>query len=259
MLFGGFPLDLDDMRWEQTALRAAIIGLCSGLQKSDAGGLLLSGLTYTLNGTGGVLTIAPGWVSWGGEPFWYPGGAGNGTLTPDLHFFRQDITLAPEGSETFEDGSVQNAYERRRVKLVATGVDYYQTADAELYMSLGRTSRLRDFLVPGPWVSVTDFLGSWSAPDGLKCRREPGGIIRLRGTVIYGGTYQQPMGLFGMCLLPEGFRPAGGVARAVGVFPFADNPRLIQANPNGNVALWCESNGLGTGTKVFLSDVTFSA
>ena len=257
-LFGGFPFELDDWRWEIDSHRTALQGLCRGLQGSDPGGIIVSGVEVTLNPTGGVLSVSPGWVSWAGELWYYPGGPGNGAIGPNLHFLFRESTYDPSDAEVFEDGSIQNAYERRRVKLVATGVDYSATAFAEMYMPIGRAVRLRSLLWPGAWVAVTDFLGDWSSPAGIQVRLEPGGIVRLKGTVEYAGGPTGASGIIGMFMLPPGYRPTGSVIKSVALFPYSDTPRPVQVQFNGIVALHVMQSGVSSGAKVYLSDLTFT-
>lgn len=257
-LFGGFPWELDDWRWEINAHRDAIAGLCKGLQRADGGGLIVSGLDVTLNGAGGVLSISPGWMVWGGEPFYFPGGTGNGAYGPTLHFLQRDIRYDAATSETFEDGTVNNAYEIRRLKLVANGIDLSMTADAELYASIGRLGRLRERLWPGPVESVSEFFTGMSAPSGLKVRLDPGGIVKLDGVVQYDGFATGASGTRGLFTLPERYRPAQPVYRSVPLFPFTDALRNVAIQPNGNVSLWIHDSGIDTGAKMYFGDVRFS-
>jgi len=257
-LYGGFPFELDDWRWEIDAHRAALSGLLTGIQRAGHGGLIASGLEVTLNTMGGVTAVSPGWVIWDGEMFYFPGGQGNSALGPNLHFLAQDIINDPGGMEVFEDGTIQDTYEQRRLKLVATGIDYWTTADAEQYMSVGRVSRMQDQLWPQPWVSVTDYLGDWSAPSGLQVRLEPGGIVRVKGTVVYSGSPTGAIGTLGMFILPPGYRPNGSVMMSAAMFPYSDAPRVVQVAPNGVVAVSAIQSGVGPGTKVYLTDLSFT-
>lgn len=247
-LYGGFPFELDDWRWELEEHRRVLINI--GLGIGGYAPFVLSGCEYTVNGGGGVLTINPGWVCVLGEARYYPGGAGNPAFNADQHYFLSDNALAAAGTEVFEDGTTQDTYLLRRIKVL---IDPGGNSS-----SLLRLPRLRDMLAPGAWVPVTDFFTGWSAPDGLQCRHEPGGLVRLRGTLIYSGPDIAATGTIGTCLLPAGYRPLGGVVKAVGVFPFQDVPRLVNISNVGNIAVYAVNTGIGTGTKVYLQDVTFS-
>lgn len=257
-LYGGFPWELDDWRWELNAHREALAGLCKGLQAVDAGVLIISGLEPTLNPGGGVVAISSGWLTWAGELYFFPGGPGNGSIGPDLHFFQKDIGYDTATAEVFEDGTTQNAYEKRRLKLVATGIDYSMTHDAELFAPLGRVTRIRDLLWRSPQEDIIDFYSDMSAPTGMKVRFDPGGIVRLNGEVHYDGFATGAIGIRGMFILPEKYRPATSVIRSVGMFPFTDTPRIIQIATNGNVSVFLNQTGIGPGTKLFLQDVRFN-
>lgn len=228
-LYGGFPFDLDDWRWELDAHRAAISGLAAGLQKGDLGAVILSGLELTLTSLGGVLAISAGWVSWGGELFYFPGGPGVGSLPPTMHFLTRDISMDPAGMEVFQDGTSQNAYERRRVKLVATGVDYSLGVDPENYVSIGRASRLRDQVWSGNWLSITAFTSDFDSPAGIWYRKEPGGIIRFRGSVRYTGATGAPDGSGAAFNMPVGLRPASLIRVPLVLVPVAGTGSVVIA------------------------------
>lgn len=208
-LFGGFPFDLDDWRWEIDDMRRAIIALGKGIAGGDGlgglyGNMVVYGMGFTLNTTGGVVSISPGWLTIGGELLYWPGGTGNPALPPSSHYFTVVETNDPSGNEVFQDGTLQSTHIARRVKLTSDGVPY--TGGLENVVVLGFHRSIGDkFGYNEGWHNVTPLLPGWTTSPyvgGLRYRRDVADVIRIEGSVMVdtpgdimdGQVFQLPVG-----------------------------------------------------------------
>lgn len=257
-LYGGFPFDLDDWRWEMDAHRKAFGAIGNALSGSTAP-LIMSGMVglpsvgVMLPGPG---VITPGWMAWGGELLEYTGGMGNPMVPPALHYFTLDVSLDPSGVETFEDGSTQNAYMKRRLKVVADGVN--RDADTA-YASLEATPRLFNVLHPSAWTLVTPE-PSYAHVVGSEAsyRIEPGGVLRYRGALRFiGGSWDEAFKMptwarpsVPSLLCPVACAPGVGPQKVVVMGATRPNPGMVGfILPGGSIA---------PGDIVYLDGVTYA-
>ncbi|MEO8589489.1 MAG: hypothetical protein ABI432_08985 [Flavobacteriales bacterium] len=210
-LVGGFPFDLNDVEWLQNAIR----GPFKGVADAFGPGYVLSGCEVTDLGAG-TYAITAGWVVLLGELFEYEGTAG--TSLPGgiaLYSFAADQTLDPSGVEVFEDISSQNAYIKRRAVLGITGVVPDMTPVVGMRL-VDRITEMLAYEVPGPWHILDDpgepalgggyFQGSGA--QRVMFRKEPGGIIRIKG-ILNAASVGVSNGV--AFTLPAGFRPTTGL------------------------------------------------
>lgn len=113
---GGFPFVLDDIRWEQDAIREAFLGLTTSWGITAADSYILSGCVFTDIGpsyaqTEGYLVIA-------GEI--YKAEATNITKPApgDVIVFDIITTFDSAGNKTFESGGTADTYEIRKARPV---------------------------------------------------------------------------------------------------------------------------------------------
>lgn len=224
-LYGGFPWDLNDWRWELDSHRKVIGALADGL--SGGSPLIVSGLGLIFAPgplTPGIGVVTHGWVAWNGELFEYAGGAGNPSISPLLHYLKLDVSTDPAGPETFQDGSSQNAYERRRLVLVATGASH---ASDPAYVPLVATPRLKDLIAPGPWTQVTSFSPDFDSPNGLYFRIEPGKVLRYRGSVRLAVPPNAMSGSGEAFFMPTSLRPSAALSAPVVMTPQLGFPTVV--------------------------------
>lgn len=115
---GGFPINLDDFRFEQASVRDAFIGLLSAFGIAANETFIISGVNpvYT-SGVG--ITWSAGWVSILGEVCKVDAGSLAHTTVPAK--LKWDIlsTFDSAGIKTFKDGGSHSTYEVRKATIVA--------------------------------------------------------------------------------------------------------------------------------------------
>lgn len=116
---GGMPLELDDIRWEQAAVREAFYGLISAFGITAPLSFKLSGCDVSITGGGADYACAAGYICLEGEVCAVD--SHSVTINPvnQMAVFQLEVTYDPSGEETFEDTSVNDTYEIRKAKLVA--------------------------------------------------------------------------------------------------------------------------------------------
>lgn len=235
LLYGGFPLELDDLRWQFQAYDRAF----KGISDAFGTGYILSGCEVD-QPSPGQYTIAPGFVVMQGEIYEFTG-YGPGGINPANTYFTPFLDTDPTGSEVFEDLTTQNAYERRRAGLalsppgplppVACNIIGPRLVD-RLWL-MGRQMRA-DWNVLDT-VGQPPLLNDWVASSGNppRFRREPGSLVRLQGIII--GTSSTSTHAF---TLPAGYRPAQAISRDL--FPYGGEPA------NARVCLLISTAGVAT-------------
>jgi hypothetical protein len=133
---GGFPLVLDDIRFQYAAIKEALKGIVSTFSLQSMDGLsapravILWGCGVTVDAVSVSplvkYTVAEGFISLGGEVFYVPTMSINVNSTDTVYFVITESYDAT-GSKTFADASVQDTYLVRRATISASyaGSAYY--------------------------------------------------------------------------------------------------------------------------------------
>lgn len=234
-LYGGFPLELDDIRWALTGIERVFKGFADGL----GSGFILAGCeTSTAPGPPGFTQVAAGFCVFDGEVYEFLGDTYDDTLVAQIALVPLNMT-DPSGIETFEDLTVQNAYERRRAVITIapvlpvpgvrlSGVDGQRLPDRlwDLLAQMAPTWRVIGDVGQPPYLN--GWLGSVGDPP--RYRREPGGLCRLAGILLgSAATDDEPF------VLPPGFRPA--------TTKYRDLDAAAGVPPTNSKQVWIPSTG----------------
>ena len=177
---GGFPFQLDDLRWIDSGIREAFKGIMSAYGIDDSTAVILSGCQRS---GGGTVSLTEGYVSIGGEICYvpaqtWPAHAG-GT---DEEYFVIESTFDPAGSKTFESASVYDTYELRRGK-IQTGVPpagHTSLSDIRTLHQIAANSMFPDGMIM-MWSGLASSIPyGWALCDGT------GGTPDLRGRFVVG-------------------------------------------------------------------------
>lgn len=157
---GGMPLELDDIRWEDAAVREALKGIMMGLVDTEDG-VIMQGCGVGDQGT--TWNFGAGFIYWKNEIFYVPGGVIN--KTGHTVYWDIEVTYDPTGNETFEDVGVHDTYEIRRMTLKddATPPDPYMPVDAKTLIDVLKE---RLGLVDTGWSTESYSAGNFSALSG---------------------------------------------------------------------------------------------
>lgn len=109
---GGFPVVLDDLRFNEQATRDAFYGLLSAFGVSVADSFIISGCVIT------GLTYSAGWISLSGEILKVDGGALPAIGFGQSRYWVVDVTYDLSGTKVMENSSTVQAYEVRNGKII---------------------------------------------------------------------------------------------------------------------------------------------
>lgn len=112
---GGHPIELDDLRWMDSAYRNAFLGLLSGFGILPNETFILSGCNKTTSGS--TITVTEGYICLEGEILYMPEQTYPVPTGSDVDYFELDVTYDPLGNETFEDTTTHDTYEIRQAKI----------------------------------------------------------------------------------------------------------------------------------------------
>ncbi len=213
-LYGGFPFELDDWRWEIEAHRRAIgsLGWALATLAGDWSAVILHGIVVTPGVATGPMTpwiITPGVLVIHGEVYEFGGGVASPFVSGNQLWLEVEEVPSPLGPDTFQDGSVQNTCIIRRVKL---RVGPTPPAPGVTGVLIIDTHRIEDAMAKsGNWQPMPIIDPSFVAVGGgiPEYRFEPGGVVRLRGKVRFTG----PTGVISpiVFVMPVGARPPNNV------------------------------------------------
>jgi hypothetical protein len=242
-IFGGFPFDLDDIRWEQEAVRDAIKGMCSAFGTT----FILSGCQITVNP--GSVACTAGYICIGGEICKVDA---HSTLTASgtIEYWAIEVSYNSLGLESFENLSSADTYEVRIAKVLSSVSPPVGAPTITSTISLDAiiknkilTSGLFADKVSESWHMVGIFSGEPPFQDSWvnygnpqpPCRfyKDSIGIVHLSGVVRFG----TPNGI--IFNLPAGYRPSynldfPAIAYESGIRSADTNIRVLT---NGNVGL----------------------
>ena len=183
---GKMPFELDDIRWEQDAVRDAFAGLISAMNVVAPYGFKLSGCVVTK--VGNTYTTTAGYICLGGE-----------VLKVDAHSFTVTalhaakwaiaVTYDPAGTEVFQDATTHETYEVRKGVLadtLPTNPISYMVSNAPYFTNLIFTLAN----VQEAWHAIgasgePSFEAGWSNKGGLDAvvafRKDNCGVVHIKG------------------------------------------------------------------------------
>lgn len=264
-LYGGFPFELDDWRWEVDAHRKAIgsLGWALGELAGNWHAVILHGIVVTPGSVAPpftMTTVTPGAIVIAGEVYYYNGGIQSPSWSLDQLWLEVEEVASPAGNETFEDGSVQDTYLIRRVALRAGP---QPPAPGVEGVRISEVPRIEDARArSGDWQPITiqdsAFVGLLNRMPAY--RTEPGGVVRLRGAMqIVELTGSTPHLVF---VLPEQARPSAPVTLLpvlISASGGAFRPGVASLTNNGGVELaGLDPIAMTYGDRIYLDSITFA-
>lgn len=229
---GGFPFQLDDLRWINDGIREAFRGLIDLYGVSATNTFILSGCE--VSGT----TVNPGFVAFGGEIMYYPGGSIAGYTIP---YWDVNVTYDGAGTKVFSDASTHETYEVRRA--VLSNAPSIGAVPAG-YTTLSSTKRLTELqrlsLRIGEWVNISSAGTDLGAQQG-RAFLDLDGFVRMKGQSIFEDDAATASRLIG--ILPSGYRPVEAVVFNAAVF--AGSLRVLKGSiaTNGEIRLFNTPTG----------------
>jgi len=236
-------LELDDIRWEQDAVREAFFGLISAFGITAATSFKLSGCVVTIAGSN--YSCTDGYICLSGEV--YKVDAHTAVLGAGEHMsFGVDVSYDAAGLETFEDTTTHNTYEIRKAKLISgvVGMGGAMSYNAPYLFEILR-QQISDV---SSWIAPI-FASGWSDLGGMNevsgYRKDGFGMVELKGVI----TSVTPTGI--IFILPAGYRPL-----FTRDYPcqYGLSMVVITVYPNGEVHVKDPGN---TTTDIDLSLITF--
>lgn len=248
---GGMPLELDDIRFEQLAVREGFTAILSQIPVLNASGYILSGCAVT--DLGASYLVGAGWVYISGEIYKVDehevtkGSAG-------CHYvFAIEVTYDPDGGETFEDTSVYDTYEVRKAKVIVNTDNPFTEVSYVQMESESGLLRLRNLII----MSFTDTETAWNSVGGsgmpafeqswqnlanepVAFKKDPLGAIWLQGVAERNGSADNLV-----FTLPSGYRPTQQIT-FTDMLGGSFNSVTILANGQVTVpsGIYCNLNGI---------------
>lgn len=230
---GGFPLTLNDFRFESTAVREAFKALVSPLGiDTFANGFILSGCEIT--GTSPNFNCAAGYICLKGEVYTVDAHAVPVPSVGQTRLWSIVETNDTAGAKSFENGVTVQTYKVRKVVITASiaPLDYLPVTlppNTPNYRFIDKINMLRKttILQNENWHGVGDpgeptFGGGWSnhptAGMPLEFMRDEFGNVRIRGNVTSTNAFTGSNVLF---TLPTGYRPPQAIHKAEWVLAYA--------------------------------------
>lgn len=158
---GGFPIVLDDLRFEQKAVRDGLLGLLAGFCVTPGDSFVISGCKLVAG------NWLPGWINLGGEICKFDGLPFVAAPTGYTNCFDVVVTYDATGNKVMQDTSTTQAYEVRKATVVAIDnslVSSYMVAYSDASPNILQTliakygadvmslNMLKDLIVPAPVI-----------------------------------------------------------------------------------------------------------
>jgi len=220
---GGFPYDLNDIRWLQDGVRETFAALIKTFDNSYQA-IIICGCQISDAG-GGNSILSEGYIYIAGQIYYVPAIAVPFAYGPGYLWVISN-TFDANGLETFEDLTNNNTYQINRVQLQSSGSGV-DVSDAVF---------LRDIIHKNSWVTATlasNFTSS--IVGGVKVRLEKNGEVTINAKVYWDGT-GTPTLIF---TLPVGYRPNRSwtfiVANNEDMNATANDAIFINVKTNGEV------------------------
>lgn len=221
---GGFPLNLDDIRFVQDSIREVIKGISSTCLIKNQRMRILSGCT-TSTGPQGQLIYSEGFILLDDEIFYHPG-----TTFPSVGVFHYFVEITssydPAGQKIFQDTQVHDTYELRIIKISR---DILPPTSAPL---LTPSSYINEY------ASISINYPTQPPLNGriASCCKGYDNIVQFDGVCMITNVPEITSNMTLIGTLPEGFRPAITVIFLLNqLSPFTSVTMSI--NPNGNIKL----------------------
>jgi len=199
---GGFPLRSNDFRFIDESIRLALKGLASIVNDVSANeAVILSGCTREFDGS--FWTIESGYLSIGGEIFFFPGVTGislNG-----FSFWGIDTLYDTTGDKILKNGNPIQSYE---IRIAKVGFSEFENpfGYTAIKNTLTATQIIQQKLEANcVWASLSD--ASYEDPFAAgapKYLKDVSGFVHLKG--VWNNSDPSPDNLIGR--LPLGLRPA---------------------------------------------------
>lgn len=128
-LLGGYPLELDDLIFEQNAVRSGF----SDIGKAMADGtdpIILHGCVVT--DAGSTFDITAGAIFYEGETFNFPSHSVAKLAGAGTYYWRIVETADAAGNETFEDTSTKDTYFEREIRMLNSDIDTMGGTDFDI-------------------------------------------------------------------------------------------------------------------------------
>jgi len=149
---GGLPYVLDDIRFEQDAVREAFLGLVNSWGVANEESYILNGCEITV---GATIDITAGHVVIQGEIYKVLAQSITATVPPGEELVFEVVTsFDPAGNKTFDSGATFDTYENRRAQLA------YQTIGASNFKALTAPTIHRKI-----FEKTQQFEGVWQTID----------------------------------------------------------------------------------------------
>jgi uncharacterized protein (TIGR02594 family) len=116
---GGFPFDLDDLEFDQIAVRDAFKAIANIYGILNADGCQLFGCERT-SGGGSTINVAAGAVMLAGEIYNVNAHSYTSASPGEVTYWSVTSAFDPAGNEVFQDASSKDTYELRTASLVTT-------------------------------------------------------------------------------------------------------------------------------------------
>jgi hypothetical protein len=211
---GGFPDFLNDLDFEQKAVRDAFKAVLNAFPVVGVPNFIISGCELA----GGA--SSPGYIYIGGEILQHEGHTFTTSPPPStLPFYVLGVSYDSVGDKNMEVGSVAQTYEARKAVVTYIGLADY---DASLHVAIftfgapvdNFKKRIVDSVVASgrvllpknyTWTAVTAFEAGWANhtldPVPLRYFKDDNGFVHIRGKLLGSGASYK------VFTLPVGFRP----------------------------------------------------
>ena len=205
---GGMPVELEDLEWQDAAIREAFFGLISAFGITAAESFKLSGCVVTK--VGNDYHCSEGYICLSGEVMKvleHDITVGFGQIA----LFTADISYDASGNETFEDTSIHSSYEIRRAKLIGGGLSSPQVAMYYEASTIIQVIQKKLNAIETPWHLVggndePGFAPGWANSGGTDAvvafKKDAFNNVYLKGVATNPSTGH---GL--LFALPVGYRP----------------------------------------------------
>lgn len=170
---GGFPFVLDDLRWEQKAVREAFKGLLSIFPDCK-----LSGCIAADNGS--TYSCTEGYISLGGEVIYVPAQTVSAGADIEEYGWQISQTYDPSGLKVFEDAAAHDTYAIRQGEFAF--VDGGSLPDTLASDSKSFKELLKEFILAdqaSAWISSTPSYSGFSTVGNNKLK------YKIIGSVLH--------------------------------------------------------------------------
>jgi hypothetical protein len=251
---GGFPLTLDDFRFEADAIRDAIKGLASAFGVDTfAGSFIISGC----NQTGSIpnFIVNSGYICLKGEVCKVETHNLPALAVGQVLHWVVDETNDTNGAKTMENGATHQAYKLRKAKVISAvaPTDYLQYSSSPSYLLIDKINALRlsRSFVFQQWNNVgtsgqPPFLNSFTNNPGqggdLQFTIDEFKNVIVRGAISGTNAIGGSNVIFN---LPDGYRPPNNIIQ---IFWLYNNSQkdigLVTIHTSGDVVINASLNGV---------------